>query len=189
MLYALKVKRTQIVQMMRDISLLLAVLAIGLAGCDGVGTCKRSVKSPVSFSQTNQITLSIDSMVFLLDLDTGETMDPPASTQRDVSKMDIHPDQYQPYQIPSRLIGLGLRGCRVKPEYWWMTAGEVLSAITHKELLELRTLEYDEKEEATFLFCTCDGTIGVLQIIGVSEKPRGLSIRYKTLSNKYNNSR
>jgi hypothetical protein len=61
------------------------------------------------FSEIKELVLSMNSSKFMLDFDSGETMDPPATTGRpEQGKMDVYTTQMQPYHLECF-------GCRSAP--------------------------------------------------------------------------
>jgi uncharacterized protein (TIGR03067 family) len=134
------------------------------------------------FSKTEEVVLSMGSSKFMLDLDTGKTMDPPATPGRPEEKlMDIHTDQMQPYHYPKELIGRGLQGIEVKASQWDASAAEVRRALTSDKVGPLKQMDLGPEEHPTYFFQTRDGAQGVLQLLEIVDEPKGVRLRYKTL--------
>ena len=180
-------------RMRSTLSILLCSLII--AGCRQTKTTKstneekdaevQSGNDPnaevLGYSDTQEIVLSMNSMKFMLDLDTGRTMDPPATHRPEQEQMDIHPTQWQPYERPTGLSGLSLRGRKMKPDDWDASVTDMRDVLAHDRVQELTQMKFDPKEPATYFFATRDGTIGILQLLAVVEEPEGIRLRYKTL--------
>jgi WD40 repeat protein len=147
-------------------------------------TDKRPRQSPNGasrFSPTSEVVLSMNSLKFMLDFDTGATMDPPATQRPEQRFMDVHASQFQPYQLPAGLTGASLRGLRVKPSDWNAPGSQVRLALA-EGARPLTQMEFDPVEPATFFFRTRDGAEGVLQLVSLVEEPKGIRIRYKTVA-------
>jgi hypothetical protein len=115
----------------------------------------------------------------MLDLDTGETMDPPATRRPEQERMDVHPNQVQPYHYPTALVGLGLRGLEVKASDWNASDAEVLRALAEKNAQPLKEMDPGPEERPTYFFRTRDGACGVLQLLEIVDEPKGMRIRYR----------
>jgi len=139
---------------------------------------------PLSFGPLIEQVLSIGSMSFMIDFDTGKTGDPPASTDRpDLKGMDAYAAHYQPYLRPTGLIGSGLKAIPVTPEQWDTLPSEVVKVLSQVGLTT--SSEMNAKEfPATFFFKTREGGVGILQITGFTDKPKGVKIRYKMVVKK-----
>jgi serine/threonine-protein kinase len=131
------------------------------------------------FSETKEVVLSMGSSKFMLDLDTGNTMDPPARVGRpEQEQMDLQTDQVQPYHYPTKLIGLGLMGREVKASSWNSSASDVRRVATHP----LKEMDVGPEQNPTYFFRTRDGTHGILQLLEIVEASKGIRLRYKTLA-------
>lgn len=152
--------------------------------------------TPMRFSEVREHVLSIGSLKFLLDLDTDETMDPPARNRIEQAQMDIHPAQQQPSERPTGLLcdssfltGSPLRGIRVTPADWNTSASELQDTFASDTAQPLTELEYQANESATYFFRTSDGTDGILQLMEIIENSpdlvgrdtQGIRVRYKVL--------
>ncbi len=133
------------------------------------------------FSDTKELVLSMDSMKFMLDLDTGKTMDPPATRRREQAQMDVHSNQVQPYQRPAGLVGISTRGKKVKSIDWDATVSDVHALLASDKVDALAQMNYEPAKPATYFFRTRGGTEGVLQLLAIVDEPKGIRIRYKTL--------
>lgn len=150
------------------------------------------------FSATRDVTLSMGTLKFLLDLDTGQTMDPPAAVNRPGLARMLHPNQSQGYEAPTALIARGgpflgsrqskvLKGVKVRPAGWDAKAADVQEAMNGEQAKPLTELQFDRQEPATWFFRTPDGTDGILQLTGRMQvedavnEPWGLRLRYKTI--------
>jgi serine/threonine-protein kinase len=138
------------------------------------------------FSETKDVFLSMDSMKYMLDLDTGEVMDPPARPRPEQERMDVHPTQWQPSQLPTGLTGMSLQGYEVSERSWDASPSEVREGLAREGRQPLKQMDYVPQEpfprnSATFFFKTRAGTEGILQLVGLDQVPKGIFIRYKTL--------
>jgi WD40 repeat protein len=134
------------------------------------------------FSEPKEIVLSMGSVHFMLDLDTGQTMDPPARPRPAQQRvMDVRSTQVQPYQYPTGLTGLLLKGVKVKPSDWDASVTDVQEKLGSDAAEPLTEMQYDPAESSTWFFRTDEGATGVLQIIGLAPEPKGIRIRYKTI--------
>jgi len=134
------------------------------------------------FSETKELTLAMGSMTFMLDLDTNQTMDNPARSGRPLeAQMDVHPTQWQPYQYPSGLSGRSLHGLKVNSNNWNVTAPVLRNALASRSLRLMTQMDYDSAEPATYFFRTRTGAGGILQLLALTEEPKGIRIRYKAL--------
>lgn len=132
------------------------------------------------FSETHELVLANGSMDYMLDLDTGRTMDPPATIGRSVqAQMDVRTDQIQPYHYPVHLIGRGLQGVEVKATEWDASAEDVRRAIAGDAVGPLKTMDCGPTENPTYFFITRGGAVGVLQLLGIVHEPKGIRLRYK----------
>jgi WD40 repeat protein len=121
---------------------------------------------------------------FMLDLDAGETMDPPATAGRpDQKLMDVHPNQVQPYHYPTGLTGLSLQAREAKSNDWNASAADVRRALTGN-IQRLTHLDIGPAKPATYFFRTGAGTEGILQLLSLVEEPKGIRVRYKTISSE-----
>jgi hypothetical protein len=126
----------------------------------------------------------MDSSKFMLDLDTGQTMGPPARILPEQQAMDVHPIQWQPYEQPEALQGMSLRGLPVKPNDWDSSVADFQKALANRPLKPLTRMNYDPSERATFFFRTRDGTDGILQLLELTKDPKGVRLRYKVLDTR-----
>jgi hypothetical protein len=133
------------------------------------------------FSKTKELLLSMNSMKYMLDLDTDRTMDPPATPRAEQDQMDLRSNQMQPYERPAGLVGRSLRGKRGKPSDWNLSASDIRDTLARDDLESLAQVDYEAEEPATYFFKTRDGTEGVLQLLAVVDEPKGIRVRYKTL--------
>jgi RNA polymerase sigma factor (sigma-70 family) len=140
--------------------------------------------SPLQFSEPKEVVLSMDSLKFMLDLDTGRTMGAPARILPEQQAMDVHPIQWQPYEQPEALQGLSLRGLPVKPNDWESSVADFQKALANRPLKPLTEMKYDPSERATFFFRTRDGKDGILQLLESTKDPKGIRLRYKVLDTK-----
>jgi WD40 repeat protein len=147
------------------------------------GTEDASAKGEeLKFSETNEVVLSMDSLKFMLDLDTGATMDAPATIGRkEQGQMDIQTDQVQPYHYPKELIGLGLEGVEVKASDWDASAADVQRALAGDRAEPLKQMDLGPEKHPTYFFKTRDGAWGVLQLLELVDEPKGIRLRYKTV--------
>lgn len=149
------------------------------------------------FSAVKQLTLSMGRMQFMLDLDTGQTMDLPATLGRpEQQRMDVYPHQSQGHDRPEWLTFKDVRGA-VMPPSAWDDNGPIAIGVyfstenpkTHNPLaakLEKLLIEDDRWDgPSTCLFETADGTQGILQVMGIeqpeAEGPASVRLRYKTV--------
>ena len=134
------------------------------------------------FSEAKEVVLSAGSMKFMLDFDTGQTMDMPATTGRpDEKLMDVLTDQVQPYHYPKELIGRGLEGVEVKASDWDASAAAVRRALTADRVGPLKQMDLGPEKHPTYFFRTRDGAWGVLQLLEIVDEPKGIRLRYKTV--------
>ena len=80
------------------------------------------------FSETQELVLAMGSTKFMLDFDTGQTMDPPQTLRPEQELMDVCTDQVQGYHYPTKLVGLSLQGREVKASDWDASVSDVLDA-------------------------------------------------------------
>jgi hypothetical protein len=120
-------------------------------------------------------------MKFMLDLDTGATMDPPAAIRPEQEKMDLHPNQVQPYHFPTALVGVALSGMEMKESDWHTSADAVRVALEGKGVEPLKEMDLGPEKHPTYFFKTRDGACGVLQLLEVVDEPKGIRLRYKTI--------
>src|SRR5439155_7056241 len=125
----------------------------------------------LGYSDAKELILSMDSMKFMLDLDTGQTMDPPATHRPEQEQMDVHPTQWQAYAHPTGLTGLSLRGTKMKPTDWNSSVTELRRELASYRVQPLTQMKYEPAESATYFFTTRDGTDGILQLLAVVEEP------------------
>lgn len=151
----------------------------------------------VRFSEVREHVLSMGSLNFLLDLDTDQTMDPPATGRPGQEKMDVHPAQEQPDDRPTGLlcsqspflVGSPLRGVQVTPEDWNASVSDLQDALASDEVQSLAEMKYESDGPATYFFRTSDGTDGILQLTAiikgsppfVGRDTQGIRVRYKVL--------
>lgn len=141
-----------------------------------------SASASRSFSETKELVLSINSLKYMLDLDAGQTMDPPQKFRPEQERMDVHPLDSRPNEVPAGLQGLSLRGVRTKPEAWSVSVAELQKELASERVGPLKKLPYDANERATYFFRTADGTEGVLQMLAQTDDPKGIRLRYKTVA-------
>jgi WD40 repeat protein len=133
------------------------------------------------FSETKELVLSMNSSKFMLDLDTGQTMDPPATIGRsEQGKMDVYTTQVQPYHYPTGLVGYSLQGREVKASEWNASVDDVRRALAG-EIYPLKEMDIGPEITPTYFFKTRDGAMGILQLVGVTDEPKGIRLRYKTV--------
>jgi hypothetical protein len=125
--------------------------------------------------------LSMDSSKFMLDFDTGQTMDPPATIRPEQGRMDVCTTQVQPYHYPTGLVGLGLEGVEVKASDWSASESGVRRALAGDNVQPLKQMDTGPEPTPTYFFRTQSGAVGVLQLLGVTDNPKGIRLRYKTL--------
>ena len=142
---------------------------------------KPEVKPDLRFSETKELVLSMDSSKFMLDLDTGNTMGPPATIRPEQEQMDVETDQVQPYHYPTKLTSHGLVGLEVKSSDWDASVTEVRRAMTGKAVGPLKEMDLGPEKNPTYFFKTKERTIGVLQLLELVDKPKGIRLRYKTV--------
>ena len=144
----------------------------------------RAVSIPIDeslrFSEQREVVLSINSLQFMLDLDTGQTMDPPQQNRPEQTAMDVHPG-WDSANLPESLIGISLRGLKVKPSGWDATPGHLQQRIGWDGQQPLVWMHFDPNEPATYFFRTKTGSQGVLQLLALTDDPVGFRVRYKTL--------
>ncbi len=133
------------------------------------------------FTKTQELVLSMDSLKFMLDLDTGKTMDSPANIRPEQKQMDIHPNQIQPYHYPTALSGVGLEGREVKSSDWTASAADVCRALAGDAVEPLTHMDLGPEKNPTYYFKTRDSTYGVLQLLELVDEPKGIRLRYKTV--------
>ena len=133
----------------------------------------------LQFSEAKELVLSMDSSQFMLDLDTGKTMDPPATIRPEQGKMDLSTTQVQPYHYPTGLIGHSLQGVEVKASDWDASVADVLAALAGT-IYELKQMDVGPEKNPTYFFKR-DGTEGILQLLQVIDNPKGIRLRYKTV--------
>jgi hypothetical protein len=126
----------------------------------------------------------MNSMKFMLDLDTGETMDPPARQRPEQAQMDVQTDQMQPYHYPKELIGRGLQGVEVKASDWDASAAEVRRALAGDRVGPLKQMDVGPEKNPTYFFKTRDGTLGMLQLLEIVHEPKGIRLRYKRVESE-----
>jgi|GEM_PF-752949 len=157
------------------------LVVIRLGNKDGEPSSVASSPTGLRFSEAQEVVLSMNSSKFMLDLDTGKTMGPPATIQAEHKRMDIHTDQFQPYHYPKELIGHGLRGLEVKEADWDASVTEVRRALALADVTPLTQMDLGPEQRPTYFFQTSEGTRGVLQLLGIVEEPKGIRFRYKTV--------
>jgi serine/threonine protein kinase/WD40 repeat protein len=129
------------------------------------------------FPEIKELVLSMDSLHFMLDLDTGQTMDPPARYRTEQELMDVHVGQVQPNQTPAGLVGMSLHARKVKPSDWDASQAKVREAVL--DMQPTSEMAFDPATPATYFFRTRGGGVGVLQMIEQVDEPKGIRIRYK----------
>lgn len=143
-------------------------------------TNKREVK--VEFKEAKEVVLSMNSMTFMLDLDSGKTMDPPQTYRPEQRSMDIVPMQPQPSQQPVALMGNSLSGFKGDPADWELSTKDLQKKLNAYPLSRLSKLTFDETQAATYLYRTNDGAEGVLQLVELVDSPKGIRVRYRSLN-------
>jgi serine/threonine protein kinase len=143
-----------------------------------------ATSGPIQLSEPRELVLSMNSTKFMLDLDTGDTMDPPAAIRPEQAKMDIHPNQIQPYHYPTALVGVGLVGMEMKESDWHAAVVDVRRALEGREIEPLKEMDQGPEKHPTYFFKTRDGTCGILQLLEIVDKPKGMRLRYKTIESK-----
>jgi hypothetical protein len=133
------------------------------------------------FSVATELVLSMDSSKFMLDFDTGQTMDPPATIRPEQGRMDVCTTQVQPYHYPTGLVGLELQGVEVTSNDWNATPSDVRRALAGDDVQLLKQMDTGPEPTPTYFFKTQSGAEGVLQLLGVVDNPKGIRLRYKTL--------
>ena len=123
----------------------------------------------------------------VIDLDTGKLLTPP-----DVSGKDAVLRWARETGIDAvgeagssklRLDGIDMVGIPVAAREWRdIKPWELRRRLSGRTPTELTPMAAGESLPATFLIETREGRAGILQILGRSEKPRGVRIRYKLLS-------
>lgn len=141
-----------------------------------------SVPPALRFAEITELVLSMNSLKFMLDLDSGQTMDNPMTLRPEAKKMDLHPIQQQPYDVAQGLTGLSLRGVKAKPKDWNVSVDELQKELASNRVGALTKLPYDSDETATYFFRTADGTAGILQLLAQTDEPKGIRLRYKTFA-------
>ena len=132
------------------------------------------------YSETTELVLSINSLKFMLDLDSGQTMDPPQTIRPEQKKMDVYPLGSRPNEVPAGLQGVRLRGIRTKSDGWFVSVADLQKELASERVGDLKTLPYDANEKATYFFRTADGTDGILQLLAQTDEPKGIRLCYKT---------
>ena len=141
---------------------------------------KKADRETSGFSEPRELVLSMNSNQFMLDLDTGEIMDPPATIRPEQAKMDLSTTQVQPYHYPTGLVGHSLEGTEVKPSDWSASIADVSRALAGK-LYPLQAMDVGPEKTPTYFFKTRDGAEGILQLLEVTDNPKGIRLRYKTV--------
>jgi hypothetical protein len=139
-------------------------------------------ETELRFAETKEMVLSMGSLKFMLDLDTDQTMDPPAKAGRPEQKlMDVHATQMQPYQMPTGLTGRSLQGVKVQPGAWNASVADLSRVLESDAADPLEEMRYDPDEKATWFFQTRDGSQGILQLRALVSEPKGILVRYKVV--------
>ncbi|MEX2139060.1 MAG: protein kinase [Pirellulales bacterium] len=154
------------------------------------GHAARKSALDTGFSETKELVLSMNSMHYMLDFDTGKTLDPPATVDRpEIQQMDVYATQLQPHQFPTGLSGAQsfllpgqpMRGMKVKSSQWNASAADVRRALAGDDVPPLTEMQYKPLEPATYFFKTEEGAEGILDLMALVEDPKGIRIRYKTV--------
>lgn len=140
---------------------------------------------PDTFGPEIERTLSSESRDCILDLDTNKTWGPPArGTPEDYPGADVWADFFSPPVDHNVYAALGhqLIALRTDEQAWEIKPADLVKQLEKKPearpLLPVLATEKD-KPPITYLFRTRKGGIGVLQILGFTDKPQGVNIRYK----------
>ncbi len=134
------------------------------------------------YSDAKEVVLSIGSMKFKLDLDSDQTTDAPAAQRAEQEQMDVQPTQEQPDTLPTGLSGLGLRGRKMLLTDWEASASDLQGVLAGDAVQPLTEMKFEPDASATYFFVTRDGTVGILQLVALVEAPKGIRVRYKTLT-------
>ena len=94
--------------------------------------------------------------------------------------MDLSTTQVQPYHYPTGLIGHSLQGVEVKASDWDASVADVRRALAGT-IYELKQMDVGPEKNPTYFFKTRDGTEGILQLLQVTDNPKGIRLRFKTL--------
>jgi len=133
------------------------------------------------FREVKEVVLSMNSMDFMLDLDSGKTMDPPQTYRPEQKSMDIVPLQPQPNQQPVALMGNSLSGFKGDPADWELSTKDLHKKLNVYPLSRLSKLTFDNTEAATYIYRTKEGAEGVLQLVELVDSPKGIRVRYRSL--------
>lgn len=134
----------------------------------------------LSFGPVVERVLAIGSTAFMLDLDTGNTMDNLANYRQEQELMDVRPDQSQPADRPTGLEAMNEIGFRPSVSGWDGSIDEIVSSF--KVLVDREAKHIVARGvplPATWNFKTRSGRMGVLQITGFTESPPGVKLRYR----------
>lgn len=77
------------------------------------------------------------------------------------------------------LVGLDMKVLPVPPQAWNETTTRILGQLRRSPRRETVLINTEDSMPPTWLFQTREGSIGILQITGFTENPRGVKIRYK----------
>jgi len=134
-----------------------------------------------------ELVVSVDSSHAIVDLDTNKTWGPAARGKpRDYQGADIWADFYMPpdaeraYDVLSHQLPI----IEEDKNGWNIVATSLVERIEVTRSSDQKThiLATDEDDfPKTFLFKTHEGSMGILQIIGFTQKPKGMRILYKIL--------
>ena len=128
-----------------------------------------------------EVVLSMNSMEFMLDLDSGKTLDPPQTYRPEQRSMDIVPLQPQPSDQPVALMGNSLSGFKGAPADWDLSTNDLHKKLNIYPLSKLSKLTFDDSKTATYIYRTQDGAEGVLQLVELVDSPKGIRVRYRSL--------
>jgi len=82
------------------------------------------------------------------------------------------------------LVGLDMKAVRVLSSMWSnVSAAAIAEVVKSKSSKDTTLLSADELLPSTWIFQTREGGMGILQITGFTENPRGVKVRYKLVQN------
>jgi serine/threonine protein kinase len=138
-----------------------------------------SVNLPVG--QVVERRLALGSVHYLIDFDTGDTMDAPQSHRIKTSLMEASTGQVGPSDKPNGLAGMnGLRAVAARSQDWDASQETVQQALVDVDTYTTDRLDAHEGQlPSTWFFQTSQGSRGILQINGFTENPYGVNLRYK----------
>jgi hypothetical protein len=125
--------------------------------------------------------LALGSVHYLIDLDTGDTMDAPQSHRNKTRLMDASTGQVRPTEKPNGLAGMnGLRAVAARSQDWDAPQETIQQTLVNAGTNTTDRLDAHEGPlPSTWFFQTSQGNRGVLQITGFAENPQGVNLRYK----------